>query len=151
MKKEKMKKAKKMILAFMACLMAVMGTRPAIPADAALHIHRWGLHSISTPSCTQGGCAKYVCSKCGKYKSLSLSKMGHSYATNKKAATCTAAGYRRKYCVRCGKTASKTTYSKLGHDYCARKATAAEKKAYRWGTALVCKRCGHKTGSYADY
>ena len=71
--------------------------------------------------------------------------------TDKKAATCTASGHSRKYCARCGKNVSKITYKKLGHDYRARKATAAEKKAYGWGTTLTCRRCGHKTGSYADY
>lgn len=146
-----MKRAKKIILMLMACMMAASGTQAGMSADAAAHAHKWAVHSVSKASCTRDGYVRHVCTKCGKHKSASVKKLGHFYVTDKKAATCTASGHSRKYCARCGKTVSKITYKKLGHDYRARKATAAEKKAYGWGTTLTCRRCGHKTGSYADY
>ena len=146
-----MKRANKIILALMACMIAASGTQAGISADAAAHTHKWAVHSVSKASCTRDGYVRHVCTKCGKHKSASVKKLGHFYVTGKKAATCTASGYIRKYCARCGKTAWKSPTGKLGHDYRARKATASEKKAYGWGTTLVCRRCGHKTGSYADY
>lgn len=147
---ESMKRMKRILAAMLMCALVVAGAPGAGMKTEAAHTHKWTLSTYSGATCTAGSRAKYVCTKCGKYKVVSGKSLGHEYITETLKATCTKNGRITKQCVRCGKI-SVTTIYKLGHDYRARKSTAAERKAYLWGTTLICRRCGKMTGDYADY
>ena len=124
----------------------ICGIEKAEEVEALGHI--WDEGSITKEAtCTANGTKTYTCTRsgCGKKKTETITKLGHSYEENytvDKEATCAEAGSKSRHCVRCDAKTGVRTIKALGHKWNSGKITTAAtctRKGIRTYTCTVCK------------
>ena len=76
--------------------------------------------TVTSPSCTDEGSQKRVCSRCDYSETQDLNPNGHEWATEfteDKAATCTTDGSKSIHCKNCEATKDSTVISATGHSF----------------------------------
>lgn len=92
-----------------------------IPLDEQVepYGHSYSAGSVIAATCTEDGCTKYVCSRCGDVDERNVTRaLGHSYQLIESiAATCGSEGYSLYRCVTCGEEEIRDQMPALEHNY----------------------------------
>lgn len=148
-KKKKVKPIALIMLGMFICFVAgIIGTPKTTPEQAAANEceklgHEYTSEIITASTCTEGGEAKYTCTRCGEVHSDHLSPAGHTYQDEiVKQATCAEQGETHRVCSICGdEIVEKIAMAE--HDYSEQIITAPTCEI-NGEKQLICTACGDK-------
>ena len=137
------------MLGMFICFVAgIIGTPKTTPEQAAANEceklgHEYTSEIITASTCTEGGEAKYTCTRCGEVHSDHLSPAGHTYQDEiVKQATCAEQGETHRVCSICGdEIVEKIAMAE--HDYSEQIITAPTCEI-NGEKQLICTACGDK-------
>ena len=88
--------------------------------NANIHFknHTFGDWStVTSPTCTENGLEKRICTECGKEETKTIFALGHKYNSVVTAPTCTERGYTTHTCTECGYKYIDNYVNAKGHTY----------------------------------